>query len=1031
MATYLPGGTDTGFNPVQYSPNLSLLANSIDRATARYETNFAKVSKGYNDILSASILNDGYSQKRDQYLSEIKDKLKTISTTDLSVQSNVNDAENLYAPFWEDKTMLSHIADTKQRQSQLQEQNRIAKEHPEYDNTTPMAVMNYNMNRIKTSKDPDIINNIPLTKAIALKNNPKEFQEWLKKNDWKSTFETTQNGRIYKQTNGSQTVSTYNELFKEYLGNTAADQYNMYGEYYKIQAIQGIKNKEKEATGIDIDDDEATKRIPTYYVDEQIKNIELQNKSFETDFAAAKENAILYNTDPEKYKGYIQKGQDLQKQINANIKKKTLLETKGLGNPEDKASYDNLLNSISINPTGFFAEVSLNKDADIASKMAAGNQSLTINDDPRYTEQIRSSQWAQEQLLREKEHQLNVAKYENPNTKTSSSTGSSSSTSATTITNPDGTITTVQNAVPIVTLGSDNNKIEDAVQSFESKVSNLNNTALAATLDVLKSSKSNIFTDIIKPNEVAIVTGDMQTKDYTQSNKILADVAARLRTKNVPESVIKNIKGPMSLITTVADYYKSNIAKLQEQNDADILKGVFNKDRQKIIDDNMSDYIALTKSRTMLDNAYAYQKEFDEKVNSKLSNSKYADIRVKKKDGTYGLVTAQNLIEQYPAYETDQSGKTKKVNLPYNLMKEYVNGTLPLGSITKTVSSGFSPTTGIGTNSEVTEHWTITDPTTNKKYIVDNIVKNHGSPKELKKKLDVGITKFKQAIPEDIQTSIRNSTGQMGRVITFQSDPSKENDYADQLTFEFFNDLNNNVGQTGDKYNIINAGDFKDDLNEKIIPGIQSNPKKGLVSIQYHPIGAGDPTKRSVTFKYDREILKANTEDKDLKKSLDEFNGEIHFEIKDDASLKGFPKAYDGSFYDFLLGKTGKVLSQENVDEKYGLKYNLFKNPDGTISYNAGIKVVTVNPETNTPSYSWVNYNNVAEPFQDNGYSTLPPGFTVEDFISSLRTGMIEQNKQNSLKLAKTLDPVQQPNYSTKQTLEALTKEFDKTFNHK
>jgi hypothetical protein len=1026
MATYLQGVTDSGFNPVQYSPNLSLLANSIDRATARYETNFAKVSKGYNDILSAPILNDGYSQKRDQYLSEIKDKLKTISTTDLSVQSNVNDAENLYAPFWEDKTMLSHIADTKQRQSQLQEQNRIAKEHPDYDNSTALSVMNYNMNKIKTSTDPNIINTIPLTKATALRNNPKEFQEWLKKNEWKSTFETTQNGRIYKQTNGANTVSTYNELYRDYLGNSAADQYNMYGEYYKIQAIQGIKNKEKETTGVEIDDDEAVKRIPIYYVDQQVKNIELQNKSLETEFAAARENALTFNTDPEKYKTYIEKGKDIQKQLADNTKKKTLLETKGLGNPEDKKSYDNLLNSISINPTGFFAEMTLNKDAEIASKMAAGNQSLTINDDPRYTEQIKSSQWAQEQALRERQYQLDVAKYEHPNTKTSSSTRS---TSATTITNPDGTVTTVQNTVPLVTIGSDNNKIEDAVQSFESKVSNLNNTALAATLDILKSSKSTIFTDILKPNEVAIVSGDMQTKDYTQTNKILVDVVARLKSKNVPESVTKNIKDPMSLITTVTDYYKSNIAKLQEQNDADILKGVFNKDRQKIIDDNMADYIALTKSRTMLDNAYAYQKEFDEKVNSKLSNSKYADIRIKKKDGTYGLVTAQNLVEQYDGYEIDENGNTKKVKLPYELMKQYVNGTLKENPEDLYHYNPYD-TKGSG-RTKIGTKYTITDPKTNKEYIITDVVKDFGTSKNLKKKLDVGIAKFKQAIPEDIQQSIRNSTGQMGRVITFQSDPSKENDYADQLTFEFFNDLTNNVGRTGDEYNIINAGDFKDDLTKKIIPGIQSNPKKGLVSIQYHPIGAGDPTKRSVTFKYDREILKANTEDKDLKKSLDKFNGEINFEIKDDASLKGFPKAYDGSFYDFLLSKTGKVLSQENVDENYGLKYNLFKNPDGSISYNAGIKIVTVDPKTNTPSYSWVNYNNVAEPFQDNGYSTLPPGFTVEDFISSLRTGMIEQNKQNSLRLEKALDPVQQPDYGTKQTLETLHKEFETTFNHK
>ena len=39
--------------------------------------------------------------------------------------------------------------------------------------------------------------------------------------------------------------------------------------------------------------------------------------------------------------------------------------------------------------------------------------------------------------------------------------------------------------------------------------------------------------------------------------------------------------------------------------------------------------------------------------------------------------------------------------------------------------------------------------------------------------------------------------------------------------------------------------------------------------------------------------------------------------------------------------------------------------------------------------------------------------------------------KENSLRLEKALDPVQQPNYSTKQTLETLNKEFDKTFNHK
>ena len=172
MATYLQGVTDTGFNPVSYSPNLSFLMNALQKVTTRYEKNYNDMSEGYSSILNADIINDVKNKERNGYLDKIKDNLKTISTTDLSVQSNIDAANSLYTPFWEDKSMLSHIADTKARKNQLLEQERIKKEHPDYDNTTPTTVMNYYMNKIKTAENPDIINETPLINAVGLKNNP-------------------------------------------------------------------------------------------------------------------------------------------------------------------------------------------------------------------------------------------------------------------------------------------------------------------------------------------------------------------------------------------------------------------------------------------------------------------------------------------------------------------------------------------------------------------------------------------------------------------------------------------------------------------------------------------------------------------------------------------------------------------------------------------------------------------------------------------------------------------------------------------
>lgn len=1026
MATYLPGVTDTGFNPIQYSPNLSLIAKSLDIATARYETNFQKLSQGYSNILNSNIMNDAKSQERDQYLNNIKDKLKTLSATDLSIQSNINEVENLYSPFWEDKEMLAHITDTKERLNQIKEQQRIAKEHPEYDNSTVQSVMNYYNNKIKTSTDPNIINSVPSIKAIGLQNHPKLFQEWIKKNEWSQQFDIAQNGYIYKQKNGDQSVKSYNELFNVYLGSTAQDEYNMYGEYFKIQALQDIKAKEKLQTGLDIDDSEAERRIPTYYVSQQIKNLSKQKEALENDFTAARINSDKYINDPVKLAMYLDKAEDIKnrmKNINSDI---NLLEKKGVDNPEDKKKYDELLQSVALNPTSFFANTKLNSDTELAAKMAASNQSLSVTQDIAYLtfyeKQQQAAQWAQT-------HALEIRKVDIEEAKTAGKISGARDVAAATGKveyNSDGTIKSYENILPEIAAGINNNKIEEAVLNFESNVSNIYNTGLAGMMEVFQSTKSSLLSDVLQPREASVLykayKEGLGGDDY---QKILSDVKTRLKNKGVSDEVLNNIKGPIGAFTAVSDYYSNSInLDIKSRNDDLLAKLPFNKERENRINNNYADYTALNASREMLNNAYAYRKEFDENINARIASNpaKFKDITIKKKNGKFGLVTAQDLMESYPNYEG-----SKKVNIPYNLMQDYVNGKLELKNNLPKSYGGYP---AAAADKKFVLSYYITDPITNKDYTVTKLVKDYGTPQELRKKLDAGLAKLKESIPANVQSYIMESTGKMGRTITYRSSASSEKDYADAVANQFVTSLNNYVEQSDDMYNLVGVDDDTKELLNKsgMIEHIISNPVKGLTSVKFHTIGAGDPSKRNITLTYDRSSLLADVTDKDVKKSLDNFNGSFTFELKDDAEIKGFPKAHEDAFYNMLLSSENKEIKQTPTDENFGLKYTMYKDVDGNIRFKAGYQKVVVD-DKNIPSYTWVNYNGNGNYEENSGYEILPPNVTVQDFISSLRSGMLTQANVNSLTLEKTLDPQQQPDYAVKKQLEELQKRKKSIFN--
>ena len=1023
MSTYLQGVTDTGFNSVNFSPNLPYLMNALQKVTARYEKNYDEMSQGYSSILNSEMYNDKQSGKRDNYLNEIKNKLKTISTTDLSIQSNIDSANSLYTPFWEDKTMLSHIADTKARKNQLAEQEKIKKEHPDYDSSTPTTVMNYYINKIKTAEDPNIINETPLINAIGLKNNPKEFQEWLKKNDYKKEFSAAQNGYLYKQVNGDDTTASYNELYNMYLGNTAQDQYNMYGEYYKIQAIQNIQVENKK-NGIILSDSEAIKKIPDFYIKEQLQNFDYQKEALTADF-----DATVINSKKNEESGNdialqkdVTRMQDIKEKLSEIDKKYNLFKNKGGTKEEDLRDYNKLISDITDSPTNFFAKMTFDKDANTAAKMAASNQSLSITVDETALRVAKMEQEAS-QFAQTRDYNYYVANLKGEGKETGSDKETSSTGNA------------YENVTPSVTNSPASNSIVGIVNEFQDEMNKETSEGINSILSTIQSSNSNVFSNVLSPQELAVIAKGYQSNEFNQEYKtIFQKTKDNLITQGLSKEVVNAITTPQGLILALDTHFENKMLSNIDKKDENIKNNTPDPVLNESIRQNQRDYYKLQDARKKINNAYARNKEFDENINKRIQSDpkKYEKVSIKKKDGTIGLVTPQDLVDQYQFDERDANGKkVKRIKIPYNIMQQYIRGTL---NEDKQDIWHYSPTRTWGTGrSKIGEKFIVYDPETKINYDISRIVEKYGTSKELAARLNTtGITD-KSLIPGTLQQTFNERTGKQGRKITYNSLPDKENDLADKYANSFFQNIDANVIRKDDKYVIVNGtDDMKKLLNEEAVNTMISNPSKGLTSMKFYPIGMGaDPSKRNVELVYD--VTKLLGSDKETTEKYKGWDGRVVFEVRSDAAnIEGFPNGSTGAFYDLLLSSDSKGIKNTEIDERFGLKYEFYKDQNDQIQYRAGYKTIveTVDDKgVKQLSSVWRNYDGDGLYTDTRGFVPLPSNITVDDLIDQLRSGKLTVSTQDDIKMETEYKQKTQPNMAKQARIAELTKQRNNLIN--
>lgn len=297
MATYIQGVTDyiPQFQP--FEPDYNFYQNIMQTKQSQYDSNWKALNNMYSEYYNADLTREPNIKKRDTYLKDIEFNLKRVSQLDLSLEQNVNQASQVFKPFYEDSGLMRDMALTKKAKMQIASgegyQNSFNENIEKKYWPTGIAKIKFELQEFKEASDEEAasfeidnyVKNVD-TYGIAEKI-AKNFGNVQFAPEWK-------NGYIITTTNGAKLVEPLSKLFESSLGNDPA-----VIEKYKAQAYVDRKTY-AEANASQFGGDK----------------IKAENKYLQDSFTILK-SKVLYNykIEEEKNKAYDARMLDVEKQV--------------------------------------------------------------------------------------------------------------------------------------------------------------------------------------------------------------------------------------------------------------------------------------------------------------------------------------------------------------------------------------------------------------------------------------------------------------------------------------------------------------------------------------------------------------------------------------------------------------------------------------------------------------------------------------------------------------------------------------------
>jgi len=161
MATYVPGYQRYERETTPFTPDYKFMSAVLDTRQDRFDTNYKQLSDQYSKVVYADMSREDTIDARNQYTEQLIPRIEKLSGMDLSIRQNVDSAQSLFKPFYEDDLIVKDLVFTSQYKRNMQlagslKASASAEERKKYW-ATGIQAMNYQMEDFKNDNRDDAL----------------------------------------------------------------------------------------------------------------------------------------------------------------------------------------------------------------------------------------------------------------------------------------------------------------------------------------------------------------------------------------------------------------------------------------------------------------------------------------------------------------------------------------------------------------------------------------------------------------------------------------------------------------------------------------------------------------------------------------------------------------------------------------------------------------------------------------------------------------------------------------------------------
>lgn len=932
--TPYPSGSDILAPLPLYSPDFGTISSLLDKRSALYEQGFNRVKSVESLIQNALDPNTSDPRNlkmRDQFIQQAKEQLKNISRTDLSQVQNVQAAESVFAPIWEDKMFMMDAAAHKNAQAQIQtalsyrdssdEKKRAlysdqAVQHI-YDGLKPLKTANGNIDAYSELKN----NRFIPTYDIAA-----DLEKLRKDAGYELVYTDASGPQIVKTTNGVKSYETYANFVQ-------ANWKPQYNDQIRMQASVANERAIDEYMSMGMSKTEAKRAIAESFAASSAKSIDglvSQNNNFIESLKGQLKDIMSMQKDPNSQDGQkiLAMAEDINKKIKYYEQEVTdKLETKkNYVKGSDPSKYEATINSIVGKGTSYFADMLKNKKIhDLATSMA-GNQKVEVSTNTAFFQQ-------QQYNLDLKKFDLEIAKYNTtldvmsgkyPFTESGKRVGASEGGGGSDAGGGGGgsseedlnSKATRALALPRVRgVNVFNQQVDGSMfETFE----NFSNSHLSQGYNGIKTAieRSDLLGKDISPAMLTALMEVLPGSTVSNNTEYKDGEWKRLKEKGIiPQDADYDYRtGKGRGLNAIADYLTKKI----------IAKGDARTESENQV------LLEIARAKEPLATWHNLQQQQQKLVNSALSRADFADIR-EGKAGEYKILSPESLASRFNkagiSLEESSTGFNKPKQKISNslLAKEILSGNVgEIKVIQEAVGEGY-----YSTDAEKYYTTTINGKSfriTGKDVSVLTNMNPESIGKKMKSAADLMVPNAKY---------FKDRMGQSGKIISYTSDGKPETlDVAqliitDVLGGNNFEDMDGNGGIANMKQltDGVNKGD-----SDEIIKFFQTN--KGAIAgnvndVNFYTIGPNGKT--AINFTYKQDVINKAVSDKLISAETAAAlgNSGITLSIKPGVQLQNVPDIGEADFLSKLISER-KTINTPKELEAAGVRGIMVPSVDGT-----------------------------------------------------------------------------------------------------